>query len=651
VSSPTTSYSYDAAGNTLTRHDPAGVTTTKVYTPLNQLASFGYSGSSAHSVSYVYDANGNRVSMVDGTGTSTYIYDVFDELSSYQNGAGKIVSYSYDADGNTTGITYPLGAGATWASTTTAGYGYDNADELNSVTDFNNHTITIGDTADGLPTSLTLGSSGDTLTTTYDPTDTPSDITLANSTPTTFQEFNFSDVPSGAVSSETDTPSRTATYNYDAQNRVTSMTSPTETYGPDASGNLTTLPTGTSSTNYDNASELTASTLSGTTTTYIYNADGEQTQRTAGGTTTVSAIYNGAREMTSYANTAANMSTAAYDGDGLRQTETSTPTGGTATPQNFTWDVSEPIPLPLMDSTNAYIYGPNYTPIEQVNLSTGTIEYLVSDRLGSVRGIVSATGTLTATTNYDAWGNPQTTGGLTSYTPIGYAGAYTDPTGVLYLINRYYDPTTGQFTSVDPAVDQTETPYAYVNGDPVEKTDPLGLGVSSWLSGAVSGAVNDMFAVDSAIGDSIGNAIGTSSLARPFLSVGNDIGSSLGSAYYGFASAHPCIAETISAGVQIAGVVIAPEEVGPEELGAAGFGNLTAGVLGDDAILRSAEEWLGPGYREIAPGVYRSADGARQFRMVDSSDLGASSPHVHFEAIGPDGREILENGHVYLLPK
>ena len=45
-----------------------------------------------------------------------------------------------------------------------------------------------------------------------------------------------------------------------------------------------------------------------------------------------------------------------------------------------------------------------------------------------------------------------------------------------YSVRRYYDPPTGQFISVDPAVDQTEAPYAYVNGDPVDGTDPLGLG-------------------------------------------------------------------------------------------------------------------------------------------------------------------------------
>jgi RHS repeat-associated protein len=72
-------------------------------------------------------------------------------------------------------------------------------------------------------------------------------------------------------------------------------------------------------------------------------------------------------------------------------------------------------------------------------------------------------------------GNPQTSGGLTSYTPFGFAGAYTDPDGLLYLVNRYYNPATGQFLSVDPDVATTGEPYGYADGNPVDNTDPTGL--------------------------------------------------------------------------------------------------------------------------------------------------------------------------------
>ena len=56
----TTTSTYDSADNTLTSTDPNGVTTTWSYTPLNQVATVSYSGSSAHAVTYTYDASGNK---------------------------------------------------------------------------------------------------------------------------------------------------------------------------------------------------------------------------------------------------------------------------------------------------------------------------------------------------------------------------------------------------------------------------------------------------------------------------------------------------------------------------------------------------------------------------------------------------------------
>jgi RHS repeat-associated protein len=43
------------------------------------------------------------------------------------------------------------------------------------------------------------------------------------------------------------------------------------------------------------------------------------------------------------------------------------------------------------------------------------------------------------------------------------------------LVDRYYDPATGQFLTVDPLVDETGQAYAYTGDDPVNGTDPLGL--------------------------------------------------------------------------------------------------------------------------------------------------------------------------------
>ena len=59
--------------------------------------------------------------------------------------------------------------------------------------------------------------------------------------------------------------------------------------------------------------------------------------------------------------------------------------------------------------------------------------------------------------------------------PFGFHGSYTDPSGLIYLIDRYYDPSTDQFLSVDPDLADTGQPYAFIGDDPLNATDPLGL--------------------------------------------------------------------------------------------------------------------------------------------------------------------------------
>ena len=46
---------------------------------------------------------------------------------------------------------------------------------------------------------------------------------------------------------------------------------------------------------------------------------------------------------------------------------------------------------------------------------------------------------------------------------------------VTLVVNRYYDPTTDQFLSIDPDVAQTDEPYVFTNDDPLNLADPWGL--------------------------------------------------------------------------------------------------------------------------------------------------------------------------------
>jgi hypothetical protein len=46
---------------------------------------------------------------------------------------------------------------------------------------------------------------------------------------------------------------------------------------------------------------------------------------------------------------------------------------------------------------------------------------------------------------------------------------------VTSVVNRYYDPTTDEFLSIDPDVASTDQPYVFTNDDPLNAEDPLGL--------------------------------------------------------------------------------------------------------------------------------------------------------------------------------
>ncbi len=433
-----------------------------------------YSGSSAPTKTYTYDADGNLTGMTDGSGTSSFTYDPFGEELTAANGAGQTVTWAYDSDGNVESTTYPLPGSASWAATDTVDDFYDHADNLTGVTDFNGNRISIGYSPDDLVNTTTLGSTGDKIDTTFDNTDSPSLIKLENST-STLQSFTYSYAPDETILNETDAPSSSfspAVYTYDDQGRTTSMTpgsgSPLN-YTYDASSNLATLPGGGTGT-YNAAGQLTSATIGDANTSFDFDADGQQLNEKQGSTTITAGTWNGANDLTSYDDSSADMTGAVYDGNGMRASTTMTPAGGSPHTESYVWDGDNL----LMDATNAYIYTGGTAPAEQVSLSTGAITYLSTDSLGSVRGTISSSGTLTGSTSYDAWGNPETPGGLTPVTPFGFAGGYTDPTGLIYLDNRYYDPGIGQFTSLDPDVDDTGDPYSYAASNPVSETDPSG---------------------------------------------------------------------------------------------------------------------------------------------------------------------------------
>jgi hypothetical protein len=75
-------------------------------------------------------------------------------------------------------------------------------------------------------------------------------------------------------------------------------------------------------------------------------------------------------------------------------------------------------------------------------------------------------------------------------------------------------------------------------------------------------------------------------------------------------------------------------------------------VLSADEVLAAGEKFVGKGYREIGQpnsGVFRSADGQRQFRMDNNSLEGNHAPnvpHVHLEVYEKGAKKPKVNNHI-----
>lgn len=216
--------------------------------------------------------------------------------------------------------------------------------------------------------------------------------------------------------------------------------------------------------------------------------------------TTSSYAYDQANHLTGFTAPDGTSTDYTYAGDGLRASKHT----GTAPAQAFTWDRTAATPLLLSDSTNDYIYGPDGAPLEQLNTNTKQATYLHTDAQQSVRVLTNSSGAVIGTATYGPYGDTVSTAD-TKLSPLGYDGQYTDAeSGLIYLRARYYDPTTGQFLTRDPAEQLTGQPYQYADGDPLDLADPLGLWWGQGIVHASLTAISRTSAVVSTIASTIG---------------------------------------------------------------------------------------------------------------------------------------------------
>jgi len=142
---------------------------------------------------------------------------------------------------------------------------------------------------------------------------------------------------------------------------------------------------------------------------------------------------------------------------------------------DYVLDIASPLTQVLQDGTNTYVYGVDR--IAQMN--GGVPEYFITDGLGSVRQLVDSTGAITMTRSYAPYGETLSSagGGVSVYQ---FTGEARDTSGLTYLRARYLDSNVGRFISRDTWGGNYNRPlslnhWLYVEGNPVNYTDPLGL--------------------------------------------------------------------------------------------------------------------------------------------------------------------------------
>jgi RHS repeat-associated protein len=173
--------------------------------------------------------------------------------------------------------------------------------------------------------------------------------------------------------------------------------------------------------------------------------------------------------------------TIVYDGDGNRVSKT---VGGLTT-RYLIDDLNPTGYLQVLEELSGagvqtrYTYG---TAIVSKTLNASgspTSVFYGYDAHGNITFLTDASGAVTDSYDYDAWGNVVASVGSTPNTRRFAGEEYDDDLGLTNLRARNYQPGTGRFLTLDPVMGKRERPitmnrYLYAGSDPVGLSDPTG---------------------------------------------------------------------------------------------------------------------------------------------------------------------------------
>jgi RHS repeat-associated protein len=499
----TTSIFYDGAGRMASTTDPLGHNVKYQYNNLNQITQMTDPLQGITSLSY--DANGNLLTVQDakqqGTGNKTtyaynnmdrvqtrtdqlsrqesFSYDLNGNLSSFTDRRGKVTTLQYDGLNRNAFVGYGTTAGPVYESTTS--YSYDGGNRLSSVVDSLSGTITpVFDGLDRLTSETTPQGS---IAYGYDNASRRTSTTVTGQTAISYGYDNANRLQTITQGSST------TTIAYDNANRRGTLTLPNGlvvTYGYDNDSRVTSMSYQFGSSSLGNL-------------TYAYDANGRRTQgggsfaRTGFPQAVSAAQYDVANELTQW-----NGANITYDANGNIVND------GAAT---YSWDARNQLSgrgtltfqydgygrRTLNAAGNKLLYQgfdvsqelSGTTPIAN-RIVGGVDEFFVrseslgaysplADVLGSTLALVDSSGNLATQYTYDPFGNTVVVGSA-SGNPFQYTGRENDNNVLYYYRARYYSPTLQRFISEDPIeFDGGINVYAYVEGDPIDWTDPFGM--------------------------------------------------------------------------------------------------------------------------------------------------------------------------------
>lgn len=232
----------------------------------------------------------------------------------------------------------------------------------------------------------------------------------------------------------------------------------------------------------------------------------------------------------------------------------------------------------------------------------GTTYYYVTNLQGDVLHIVNNAGTAVVSYTYDPYGKVlSATGTLAEVNPLRYRGyVYDSETGFYYLQSRYYDPTICRFINADSYVSTGQgflghNMFSYCRNNPASRKDTLGT-------------------TDEANPDDNTDLLDERKTYEGGQGIKSDLSNSPGKGgRNGGNNPKPLPKDKIKLEV--------------------------------DEALELAEDYLGQGYREVAPGRFVSLDGMRQIRMGPNDLLGmhGGGPHINFDRLVPS----YKTSHIY----